>query len=129
MNGLNARPERPSFSGKLKGEPEGCHHSIARNLENVFNAKGGYSSVAEGFGLGRYDAFLANQVRLDTLAQEMVELARRFEPRISNPELELQGRERDLWVRFLLTGSVADLPSRFVVMFHSVYRNVRVYYT
>lgn len=129
MNGVPRHSERLSFCGKLKGEGEGCHESVARNLETIFNAKGGHSSATESFGLGRYDGYLANQLRLDTLALEMVEQARKFEPRISAPELELVGRDKGLWVRFHLTGSVANTPSRFVVLFHSVYRNVRVHCT
>jgi predicted component of type VI protein secretion system len=115
-----------SFFGKLSGTHEPRLESIARNLEEALNAKRGYSSSVEVFGLGRYDGHFATKPLLDDLGAEMLEVVRSFEPRLLEPKLVLLGRDRGLWVRFSLTGLVGSVPANYHVLFHSILRNVHV---
>ena len=51
---------------------------------------------------------------------------RAFEPRLREPQLVVVGKDRQLWVRFLLSGSYDRKRCDFEIFFHSVFRNVRV---
>ncbi len=116
-----------SFFGKLAGShEEPLQASIARNLEAVLNAKQGYSAAVEVFGLGGYDSPLAARPLAAALTAEMLAQIRRCEPRRVDPVLALVGRDRALWVSFPLTGSCEGRPCGFSVLFHSVFRHVRV---
>jgi predicted component of type VI protein secretion system len=115
-----------SFFGKLRGDHEPRLESIARNLEVSLNAKGGYASPVEVYGLGRYDGHFATKPLLDTLCSEMLAVVRSYEPRLREPKLTLHGLDRGLWVRFSLTGLVGGTPVTYHVFFHSVLRNVSV---
>ncbi|MDI1448133.1 GPW/gp25 family protein [Polyangium sp. 6x1] len=115
-----------SFFGKLRGDHEPRLESIARNLEVSLNAKGGYASAVEVYGLGRYDGHFATKPLLDELCAEMIGVVRAYEPRLFEPKLTLIGRDRGLWVRFSLTGLVGGQPVTYHVFFHSVLRNVSV---
>lgn len=116
-----------SFLGKLSGSPEEPRAaSIARNLEAVLNAKRGHAAAVEVFGLGRYESPVASYPLARELTAEMLEQIRRFEPRLKEPALVLTGRDQALWVRFDLTGTCDGRPCGFAVLFHSVFRHVRV---
>jgi predicted component of type VI protein secretion system len=116
-----------SFFGKLAAaHEEPLTASIARNLEAVLNAKQGHSAAVEVFGLGRYDSPLAERPLVAALTAEMLAQIRRFEPRLRDPVLALVGRDRELWVCFSLTGSCEGRPCGFSVLFHSIFRHVRV---
>lgn len=116
-----------SFVSRLAGAAEEqAIEAIARNLEAVLNAKQGYAGTVEVFGLGRYDAYLADKSLLDVLSAEMIEQVRRYEPRLREPKLKLVGKDRGLWVRFSLSGRYDEQTRSFAVLFHSVFRNVRV---
>jgi predicted component of type VI protein secretion system len=115
-----------SFFGKLRGDHEPRLESIARNLEMSLNAKRGYASAVEVYGLGRYDGHFATKPLLDELVVEMLEVVRAFEPRLLEPRLTLIGRDRGLWVRFTLTGLVGGAAVTYHVFLHSVLRNVSV---
>ena len=100
--------------------------SITRNIDAVLNAKAGYSSVVNVFGLGRYDAYFANKELIETLIAEMLLSIRNFEPRLLSPRLMLVGRDRTVWAKFSLTGTVGDTPVTFDIRFHTIFRNVEV---
>jgi predicted component of type VI protein secretion system len=116
-----------SFFGKLAGRPdEDALESVARNLEAVLNAKQGHAASVEVFGLGGHDGTLAQKAFVSALVSGMLEQIKRFEPRLAEPSLTLVGRDRNLWVRFQLTGRCRGEPCAFAVLFHSVFRHVRV---
>jgi predicted component of type VI protein secretion system len=116
-----------SFLGKLAGgREERMVDSIARNLTAVLNAKQGHAAAVEVFGLGRYDGQFAQSGQVSVLTAEMLEQVNRFEPRLKDPALALLGRDRALWVRFMLTGRCEGQPCAFSVLFHAVFRHVRV---
>jgi len=100
--------------------------SIGRNLEAVLNTRQGYGAVVEVYGLGAYDAYLATKPLVETLTAEMTEMIRRFEPRLCDPVVRVLGRDKELWVRFSVTGTVGGKQQAYRVLFHSVFRNVRV---
>ena len=115
-----------AFYEKLSGKPVTLAESVARNLQAVLNAKEGYAASVEVFGIGRYDGHYADRQLVETLIAEMLAKVRAFEPRLSNLSLSLLGRDRALWVRFALAGVCNGLPCSFVILFHSVFRHVRV---
>jgi predicted component of type VI protein secretion system len=111
---------------KLKGAEEPALASIARNLEAVLNAKKGHAAAVEVFGLGNYDRHFASKPAVNTLIAEMTEQVLAFEPRLMKPRIEITGRDPSLWVHFDLTATYAGGSCRFRLLFHSVFRNVRV---
>ncbi len=115
-----------SFFAKLGGSSEDRLQSITRNLEAVFNAQRGYAAAVEVFGLGNYDAHDATAALLKTLAGEMLDAVRVFEPRIVDPSLSVLGRDGALWLRMTLSGLVGGKVCHFQLRFHSVTRQVRV---
>jgi len=114
------------FYEKLSGKPSPAVTNIARNLQAVLNAKEGYAAAVEVFGIGRYDGHYGHRELLDTLTSEMLAKVRVFEPRLKEPTLKFVGKDRLLWVRFVLTGLCNQEPCSFQVFFHSVFRQVRV---
>lgn len=116
-----------SFVSRLAGAPEErAIDAVARNLEAVLNAKQGYAGTVEVFGVGSYDGHRGDRELLDTLMAEMIEQVRRHEPRLREPKLSLRGRAEGLWVCFSLRGRMDEEPRSFAVLFHSIFRNVRV---
>lgn len=116
-----------SFYGKLSGNPdEPALESIARNLEAVLNAKRGHAGAVEVFGIGGYDGTYATKPFIGALTQEMLEQVKRYEPRLTEPQLTLMGRDRAMWVRFRLSGRCHGEPCSFAILFHSILRSVRV---
>jgi type VI secretion system protein len=116
-----------SFFGKLAGNPdEHTLESIARNLEAVLNAKRGHSGAVEVFGIGGYDGIHATKPFVSALTRDMLEQIRRHEPRLTEPQITLMGRDPALWVRFQLSGRCKGEPCSFAILFHSVFRGVRV---
>jgi type VI secretion system protein len=118
-----------TFVSRLAGtSEEPVAEAIARNLEAVLNARAGYAGAVEVFGLGRYDAWLADKDLVAALTSEMTEQVRRYEPRLQEPQVTLRGKDRGLWVVFSLRGRVDKQTRSYAVLFHSVFRNVRVLY-
>jgi type VI secretion system protein len=116
-----------SFVSRLAGAPEEQSiDSIARNLEALLNAKKGYAGAVEVFGLGNYNAHLADKALTDALIAEMLDQVRQHEPRLREPKIVLRGRDQGLWVCFSITGRVDQQTVSFAVRLHSVFRNVRV---
>jgi predicted component of type VI protein secretion system len=112
---------------KLSGSiEERTVESIARNVGAVLNAKRGYGAVVEVYGLGTYDRHVATKPLVEALVAEMTEAVQRFEPRLATPSIRVLGRDRQLWVRLELEGTVDGERRRFSIRFHSVFRNVEV---
>lgn len=116
-----------SFLSRLTGaRPEQVTDSVLRNLQSVFNTRKGYGSVVESFGLGEYDAMNHTTAFIDALMVEILATVKEYEPRIAEPAVTLDGRDRKLWVRFLLSGAVDGQPQLFYVDIDSRYRNIDV---
>lgn len=99
---------------------------IVRNLNRVFNSRKRYGSVVHEFGIGDYEYTWNTPILLDTLKDELLAAVSKFEPEIDNPEIVLDGRDRQLWVRYVLTGLVDNEMCRFHIEIDSKYRNVVV---
>ena len=99
---------------------------IIRNLSRIFNSRKEYGSVVKGFGIGDYEATWNTSLLMETLMDEMLDAVRDFEPELLEPAVEVQGRDHQLWVRFLLSGLVDDVPRAFHIDIDSKYRNVVV---
>ena len=116
-----------SFVSRLAGAPEEpVIDAIARNLEAVLNAKQGYAGAVDVFGIGGYEGRLGDKSILEMLSADMIATVRRHEPRLREPKLTLEGKDRSLWLRFSLRGRVDQETRTFAVLYHSILRNVRV---
>ncbi len=110
-----------------RSKEERAVEAIARNLEAVFNTKKGYGASLDVYGLGAYDAQSGFKPLIAALCQEMEEVIRAFEPRLIEPAVRVTGRDERLWVHLSISGTVDGRPRAFRVLFHSVFRNVRVF--
>lgn len=99
---------------------------ILRNLNRVFNSRKRYGSVVHEFGIGDYEYTWNTPILLETLRTELLYAVREYEPEVFEPEIALDGRDNQLWVRFVLTGLVDGEPQRFYIEIDSKYRNVAV---
>jgi type VI secretion system protein len=121
-----------SFMDRFMGRQAGQHgsrhslESVIRNIEAVLNTKEGFGSFRQDFGLGDYTANFGGRDLLKTLTQEILEEIDHHEPRISNVKLELQGKDNELMLLFVLTGVVNDAPCKLRLRFHTVSGNVQV---
>jgi type VI secretion system protein len=116
------------FMGREAGQ-RGSRHSlenVMRNIEAVLNTKEGFGSFRQDFGLGDYTAKFGARDLLKALTQEILEEITHHEPRISDLKLELQGKDNELMLLFLLTGVVNDEPCKLRLRFHTLSGNVQV---
>lgn len=121
---------RQGFLGRLAQLPrERTLAEVARNLGFLFNTRKGVGSVVQGFGLGDYLDFKRHpntHRAVEALRVEMLDSARRYEPRIEAPTVRLLGRyHRDI-VRFELAGRVAGAPGVLEVDIDSTTQRVLV---
>ena len=58
--------------------------------------------------------------RRQALLHEMLEEISHHEPRLSGAKLELQGKDKDFMLHFLLTGVVNDAPCRLRLRFNTL---------
>lgn len=121
-----------SFLDKFKGQSDerlGDRHTlehVMRNIEAVLNTKEGFGYFRPDFGLGDYTANYGSRDLLKTLSQEMLEELAHHEPRLSETKLELQGKDKDFMMHFLLTGVVDKAPCRLHLIFNTLSGRVRV---
>lgn len=99
---------------------------ILRNLNRVFNARKRYGSVVHEFGIGDYEYTWNTPKLLETLRMELLAAVQEYEPELLQPEVVMKGRDRDLWVRFLLIGIVDGEAHQFHIDIDSKYRNIVV---
>lgn len=123
---------RPSFLDKFVAPASRLSDAdselvrVRQNLEAVLNTKEGYGYFVEGFGLGRYTERFGTRELMATLTDEMLQVVRRQEPRLVEPELELRGRDSGLWLHFVLTGTLHGAACTLRLLFHTVSGQVRV---
>jgi type VI secretion system protein len=121
-----------SFLDKFKGrsdERHGDRHSldhVMRNIEAVLNTKEGFGYFRQDFGLGDYTASYGSRDLLKTLTHEMMEEISHHEPRLSGAKLEMQGKDKDFMLHFLLTGIVNNAPCRLHLIFNTLSGQVQV---
>ncbi len=122
---------RKPFLDKFKAERSGrgvrdsLVHVIA-NIEAVLNTKEGYGHFVPGFGLGKYTEKYGSRDLIKTLTEEIQQEVEAHEPRLSEVEVELKGRDSGLWLHFELRGVLGDKPCKLRVLFHTTSGQVRV---
>ncbi|MBZ4396700.1 type VI secretion system baseplate subunit TssE [Myxococcus sp. MISCRS1] len=117
------RADSARASGK-KGHSELEH--VVRNLEAVLNTKEGYGFFRRDFGLGEYTEKYGTRELVETLTRELTEEISRHEPRLSDVELTMRGRDAGLWLHFGLVGTVGQERRKLRLRFDTLSGNVRV---
>lgn len=107
-----------------KGSNELEH--VLRNLEAVLNTKAGYGFFRRDFGLGEYTEKYGTRELVETLTRELRDEIAHHEPRLSDVELTLRGRDAGLWLHFGLTGTVAGERHKLRLRFDTLSAHVRV---
>ncbi|WP_338867174.1 GPW/gp25 family protein [Myxococcus stipitatus] len=99
---------------------------VLRNLEAVLNTKEGYGFFRRDFGLGEYTEKYGTRELVETLTRELREEIANHEPRLSNVELTMRGRDAGLWLHFGLVGIVAGERHKLRLRFDTLSGHVRV---
>lgn len=103
-----------TFLGRLgRREREGPVDGVVRNLWCLFNTKKRCGSVLAEYGLGDFERACNTRDAVELLRGEMLELVRRFEPRLEGAEVVLKGHYDVHMVRFAIEGTVAGARWRF----------------
>lgn len=116
-----------SFISRLAQVPaQAAPAVIVRNLEHVLNTRKGCGSVIEEFGLGDYDAAPTTHEAVILLRAELEALTRRYEPRLSSPQVRLLGGHGYRGVRYELRGQVRGQDLVFWLDIDTTTRHVHV---
>lgn len=97
---------------------------VISNITAVLNTKQGFGSVVRQLGIGEYFERLSSRDALVTLQTEIEEEIRKFEPRLSDFEIESLGKTADLHMVFELRGIVAGARCRLRILFSTMFGNV-----
>jgi type VI secretion system lysozyme-like protein len=96
-----------SFISRLAQAPaQATPAVIIRNLEHLLNTRKGCGSVVAEFGLGDYEAAATTRDAVIWLRDELEALIRRYEPRLTSPQVRLLGGFGFSGVRYELQGQV-----------------------
>ncbi|MEM9458698.1 MAG: GPW/gp25 family protein [Myxococcota bacterium] len=117
------RRTRPSEQAPTQAPTQ----AVVDNLIHVFNTRKGCGSVIEPFGLGDYEAAVNTHDAVNVLLAELPALVERYEPRLQDPKVVLEGRYGYSKIRFGLRGRVQDLACDFVVDIDTTTRQVDVW--
>lgn len=101
--------------------------AVIDNLTHVFNTRKGCGSVIEPFGLGDYEAAVTTHDAVNVLLQELPALVERYEPRVRDPKVVLEGRYGYSKIRFGLQGRVHEIDCGFIVDIDTTTRRVDVW--
>lgn len=121
-------PLRSSFLSRLVGTPStDLATQVADNLGHVLNTRKGCGSVIPQLGLGDYEDAATTHDAVLVLVRELRALVLRYEPRLTDPEVVLQGRHGYRMVRFALEGTVDGALARFGIDIDTSTRHVDVW--
>lgn len=124
---MSTKANRMSFLHRIAQLPaEHVIDQVARNLGHVLGTRKGCGSVVAGFGLGDYERCPNTIEAVAALEDEIAALARRYEPRLGDPEVRLLGRLGPSRICFALTGRVAGEACTLHITIHTELRNVIV---
>lgn len=104
---------------------DGLAH-VLLNLEAVLNTKAGYGFFRRDFGLGDYTEKYGTRELVETLTRELRDEIAAHEPRLSDVEVTLRGRDAGLWLHFGLTGVLGGERRRLRLRFDTQSGHVRV---
>lgn len=99
---------------------------VIRNLEAILNTKEGYGYFLPGFGLGGYTARSGTADLIETLNAEIEATIRRYEPRLTEPELIMLGRDAGLQLLYTLKGKIEGEQHTLLIRFDTIGAVVRV---
>lgn len=117
-----------SFLARLMGSPSpSAATQVADNLGHVLNTRKGCGSVIPELGLGDYEAAPNTHEAVLVLLRELRALVLRYEPRLRQPEVVLQGRHGYRMVRFALSGTLDGVTRRFGIDIDTSTRHVDVW--
>lgn len=116
------------FSGSRRAPLTGRHglEHVLLNLEAVLNTKAGYGFFRRDFGLGDYTEKYGTRELVETLTSELRQEIARHEPRLSDVEVTLRGRDAGLWLHFGLSAVLSGTRHRLRLLFDTQSGRVRV---
>lgn len=122
---------RSPFLDKFKAtkSASGVRDSLAhiiRNIEVVLNTKQGYGSFLPDFGLGAYTAKYGSRDLIAKLTEEIQGEIEKHEPRFSEVEVVLEGRDSGLKLHFGVTGIINGEPCKLRLLFDTVSGGIQV---
>lgn len=99
---------------------------ITQNLASVLNTKREFGSMGSELGIGNYLASQGARDSVAALSAEIEKCVRLYEPRLSDIELQLVGKNAELDLLYELYGYVSAKRHKFMLHFNTTYGNVRV---
>jgi type VI secretion system protein len=125
---------RASFLDKFSGSRRAGAGSTGRhglehvllNLEAVLNTREGYGYFRRDFGLGDYTEKYGTRELVETLTAELREEIARHEPRLTEVEVTLRGRDAGLWLHFGLSAVLGGTRHKLRLLFDTQSGRVRV---
>lgn len=111
----------------MRRPAQSASQEVADNLGRVFNTRRGCGSVVDEFGLGEYEHSANTHDAVVALLQELPALVGRYEPRLQEPVVELEGRYGYRKVRFGLSGRIDGAACAFIVDIDTTTRRVDVW--
>lgn len=99
---------------------------ITQNLASVLNTKRQFGSMGSQLGIGNYLASQGARDSVAALSEEIEKCVRLYEPRLSDIELQLIGKNAELELLYELHGYVSGKRHKLMLRFNTTYGNVRV---
>lgn len=99
---------------------------ITENLVSVLNTKRQFGSLGSELGIGNYLASQGARDSVAALSAEIEKCVRLYEPRLTDIELELVGKNAELDLLYQLHGYVSGKRHKLMLRFNTTYGNVRV---
>lgn len=99
---------------------------VVENLTAILNTKEGYGSVVGRFGIGSYLAKQGSRDSVRTLMNEITEEIALYEPRLTDFELDLIGKNSDLNLVFSIVGKVGARRCKLRMLFNTVFGNFTI---
>lgn len=97
-------------------------HVIA-NISSVLNTKQGFGSIVRDLGIGEYHGRPGSRDAIATLREEVETEIAKFEPRLTELEVEMLGKTQDLQMAFDVSGKVAGKRCQLRIFFNTVFGN------
>jgi len=105
-----------------KVRTEELDHIVA-NISAVLNTKQGFGSMVRQLGIGEYHGRPGSSDAIATLRDEIETEITKFEPRLTDVEVNLLGRTTDLQMAFDVLGKVDGRPCHLRIFFHTNFGN------
>lgn len=97
---------------------------VIRDLQFLLNSRDGYGSMVSSYGLGAFEERQGSQDRATLLAEEVRAEVATHDPRLTDVEVKLLGKDPQLWVRMELHVTLRGRRVPLLVRFDTVHGQV-----